>query len=51
MGMGPPPPGTLLGTVEPVVDALRCGLPAKAAATRKASAEMRMAIFIRESPL
>jgi len=51
VGIGPPPPGTLLMSATVVEVLFASGFPVNAAATIKASAEMRMACFIGKSPV
>ena len=50
VGIGPPPPGTLLGVMEAIVEVLDEEFPAKAAAMMRVSANIRIISFIDTSP-
>jgi hypothetical protein len=50
VGIGPPPPGTLLGVMEATVEFLGEEFPAKAAARMRVRASMRIISFIDTSP-
>ena len=51
VGIGPPPPGTLLGVTEAIVAVAGDEFPAKAAAMMRVRANIRIISFIDRSPL